>query len=404
MLSVHGSPLAQLGTREAGGMQAYIRALSRELGRRGTRVDVFTRRTEPHLPEISWFGENARVIALDAGEARPIDKDALFELLPEFLGNLQGFQRKHELDYDLIHGHYWLSGWVGTHLARRWNVPLVTMFHTLALLKGQIESDDHEATNRVDVESRVIAGSDRIIAASEHEREALVERYHARRSQVSVIPCGVDLDLFRPGDRAAARARLELAGDVLLFVGRMDPIKGIDLLLRSFAQLKDRPDLTAVLVGGSGAEREMARIRELATDLGISHRVRFRGSVPQDGLVDYYRAATVTVVPSHYESFGLVALESLACGTPVVGSRVGGLPTVIHDGSNGLLVPWRTPRAFAEAIETLLDERALLDDLRARARPSVLRYGWSAIGSEVLRVYQQLTRERAPALACFDRV
>jgi D-inositol-3-phosphate glycosyltransferase len=404
MLSVHGCPLARLGTREAGGMQAYVRALSQELGRRGMGVDIFTRRSNPALPDVVAFGENARVIHLAAGEAAPLAKSALVETLPEFVCNLQRFRRQEGVDYQVVHSHYWLSGWVGGHLARRWDVPHLVMFHTLARLKGHAPQDDAEAENRAEVEERVIAGADRVIAATEHERRALVELYRARRDRVAVIPCGVDLDRFAPGDRDAARARLGLAGDVLLFVGRMDPIKGIDVLLGAAALLKERPSLSVVLVGGSGAEPEMRRTRELAARLGIDHLVQFRGAVPQRELAEYYRAATLTVVPSRYESFGLVPLESLACGTPVVGSKVGGLPAVIQDGRNGVLVPWRTPLAFAEALARLLDDPAEMARLRADARGSVLRFGWAAIADQILGLYRDITDARTPTLASSEGI
>lgn len=399
MLSVHGCPLGRLGTGQAGGMQAYVGALSRELGRQGIAVDVFTRRTDPALPEIVPFGDNARVIHLSAGEAAPLDKSAVFAVLPEFVCNLERFRRREGRDYDVVHSHYWLSGWVGSLLARRWDVPHVVMFHTLARLKGSTERDDAEAENRAEVEQRVIATADRIVAASEHERRALVERYGARRERVTVIPCGVDLDRFATDDHEGARARLGLSGDVLLFVGRMDPVKGIDVLLGAAARLKDRSSLTVVLVGGSGAEPEMRRARALAEELGIGGLIQFRGAVPQDQLPDYYRAATLTVVPSRYESFGMVPLESLACGTPVVGSKVGGLPTVVRDGQNGVLVPWRTSAAFATEIARLLDDPSALADLRANARCSALGFGWSEIADQIVGLYRDVADECPPSLA-----
>ncbi len=403
MLSVHGCPLARLGTREAGGMQLYVRALSRELGRRGIVVDVYTRRVDPALPLVVPFGDNARVIHLDAGEPAPVDKDRAFDLLPELVCNLQRFRLLHGLSYTAIHSHYWLSGWVGNLLARRWDVPHVVMFHTLGRLKNRALAEDHDNAARAEVETRIVAAVDRIVASSEHEREALVELYGAQRDQVEVIPCGVDLSLFRPGDQAAARAKLGLQGDVVLFVGRMDPIKGLDILIRAVALLSHRPDLTLVVVGGSGTEEEMTRNQDLVARLGLADRVQFRGSVAQEELPTYYNAATVCVVPSHYESFGLVAIEALACGTPVVGSMVGGLPTIVHDDENGFLVPWRQPDAFAERIEAILANPSRRAALAAHARASVRRFGWGAVAERVIGVYQDLTRVRQPTLACLDR-
>jgi D-inositol-3-phosphate glycosyltransferase len=391
MLSVHGSPLGQLGTDSAGGMQLYIRALSRELGRRGTVVDVFTRRSDPCQPKVVSFGPNARVIHLDAGPAAPIEKNAVLNFLPEFLCNLQRFRQAVGLEYDVIHSHYWLSGWVGNLLARRWGVPHVAMFHTLGRLKNQALAEKEESDARIEIEERIVDGADRIIASSEHERLALVDHYGARWENIAVIPCGVDLSLFRPMDQAAARAMLELDGEVLLFVGRIDPVKGLDVLLQAVALLRTRPNLTLVVVGGSDTERELQRNRRLAHDLGLDGRVFFKGAVPQEKLPIYYSAATLCVVPSYYESFGLVAMEALACGTPVIASEVGGLPTVVRDRENGLLVPRHQPEVFAQRIAQALDDVALRRALRLRARASVLCYDWGIIAERMIAMYHGLT-------------
>lgn len=394
MLSVHGRPLGRPGTRETGGMQMYVRALSRELGRRGLAVDVFTRRTDPSLPEIVPFGPHARVIHLDAGEPASLDKNLVVEALPELVCNLQRFRRAAGVEYDVVHSHYWLSGWVGNRLAPRWGVPHITMFHTLGRLKNSALADQEETEARIDVEEHVVAGADRIIASSEHERQALVDLYDARRQQVAVINGGVDLHLFRPRDRAEARTALGLDGEVALFVGRMDRVKGLDILLRAVALLKHRPRLKLVVAGGSGPEAEYRRCTALAKALGLD--VLFRGAVPQEELPLYYNAADVLVVPSHYESFGLVAVEALACGTPVIGSKVGGLPTVIRDGENGMLVESRQPEAFAERIERMLDDRALCATLAANARRSVFQYSWEAVADRVATLYHEAA-PRQPA-------
>jgi D-inositol-3-phosphate glycosyltransferase len=397
MLSVHGCPLARPGTPQAGGMQMYVKALSRELGRRGLIVDVLTRRTNETLPTIVPFGVNARVIHLDAGEPVPIDKNAVADVLPEFVCNLQRFRRMEGVEYDVIHSHYWLSGRVGSLVAPRWGVPHVTMFHTLGRLKNNALSAQEESEARIEVEEHVVASADRVIASSEHERQSLVELYRARRERVAVINGGVDLRLFRPLDRAIARARLGLDGEIVLFVGRMDRVKGLDVLLRAIALLRHRPSLKLVVVGGSGQEEELRRCRALADRLDLD--VLFRGAIPQEELPSYYNAADVLVVPSHYESFGLVAVEALACGTPVIGSMVGGLPTVIHDGENGLLVPWRRPEAFAEQIARLLDDPSLRAALSANARPSVLCYSWETVAARVATLYQEVVAAR-PVEAC----
>jgi D-inositol-3-phosphate glycosyltransferase len=373
-------------------MQMYVKALSRALGRQGLAVDVFTRRTDPAQPEIVPLGVGTRVIHLDTGEAAPMDKNAVVDALPEFVCNLRRFRRSMGVDYDVVHSHYWLSGWVGYLLARRWSVPHVTTFHTLGRLKNRALADHEETEARIDVEERVATAADRIIAFSEHERQALVDLYGARRDRISLINGGVDLNLFHPSDREAARAKLGLDGEVVLFVGRMDRVKGLDVLLRAIALLTHRPSLKLVVVGGSGQEEEMRRCQDLADRLGID--VQFRGAAPQEALPTYYNAASVLVVPSHYESFGLVAVEALACGTPVIASMVGGLPTVIRDGENGLLVPWRRPEAFAERIERVLDDASLRGMLSANARLSVFRYSWESVADRVTSVYHELVAAR----------
>jgi len=394
MLSVHGCPLAPPGTREAGGMQMYVKALSRELGRHGLVVDVFTRRTDPSLPEVVPFGVNARVIHLNAGEPASIDKNLVVDVLPEFVCNLQRFRRSEGIEYAVVHSHYWLSGWVGNLLAPRWGVPHLTMFHTLGRLKNRALADQEETDARIEVEEHIVGSADRVVASSEHERQALIDLYGARREEVTVINGGVDPRLFQPRDPVAARARLGLDGEVVLFVGRMDRVKGLDVLLRAVALLKHRPTLKLVVVGGSGQETELRRSQALARALGLD--VLFRGAVAQEGLPDYYNAASVLVVPSHYESFGLVAVEALACGRPVVASMVGGLPTVIRDEENGLLVPWRRPEEFAQRIERVLDDATLRATLSAHARPSVLRYSWGAVADRVATLYRDLTTRRQP--------
>lgn len=408
MLSVHGCPLDQLGSREVGGMQVYVRELSRELGRAGLHVDVFTRRTDPTLPRVVEFGPRVRAIHLDAGPAQRIDKNLVVQHLPAFIDNLERFTAREGIDHQAVHSHYWLSGWVGARLAELWRVPHITMFHTLGRVKNRANSTASgrrgtlESTRRIEIERRVIRSASAIVASTEHERSALVENYGARADRIAVIPAGVDLAMFSPIDRAAARAVLGLHGEVLLFVGRIDPVKGLDTLLEAVALLRDRPALTLLVVGGTppGVEPRDAdeiHLRQLAGQLGIADRVRWLGPVEQDRLPLYYSAADVAVVPSRYESFGLVALEALACGAAVVAARVGGLPTIVHEGQNGLLVPWRAPEAFAERIVQVLDDPALAAGLRAAARPSMQRYSWAATAARVTTLYQRLSCAMAPA-------
>jgi D-inositol-3-phosphate glycosyltransferase len=401
MISVHGCPLDQLGSREVGGMQVYVRELSRELGRQGLYVDVFTRKTDPRLPRVVPFGDRTRVIHLDAGPAKRIDKNAVVQHLPAFIDNLDRFNHREGIEHEYVHSHYWLSGWVGARLGELWRAPHVTTFHTLGRVKnranqsaggrgGQLETD-----RRIEIERRVIRRADAIVASTEHERAALVEQYGARRDAVAIIPPGADLARFRPVPRDRARAELGLDGEILLFVGRIDPVKGLDTLFDAVRLLRHRPSLKLMVIGGSkpGARHVDADewdLRELANELGIADRIEWLGPVEQDQLALYYSAADVCVVPSRYESFGLVALEALACGACVVASRVGGLPTIVRDGENGLLVPWRSGEAFAEAIERVLDEPAVAARLREGALATRERFSWEATAAAMRTLYEQL--------------
>jgi len=401
MMSVHGCPLARFGSKEAGGMQVYIRELSRAMGRRSMVVDVYTRLTDPRLPEVVEFGENVRVIHVKAGEVGPMDKNEVFDRLPEFICNVRHFADDHGLKYQYVHSHYWLSGWVGSLLSRRWNVPHTVTFHTLARVKNRALLGPSETEHRAEIETKVIAGADAIVVSSEHERHALLGLYGARRDRIHVIPPGIDLGLFRPVDRGQAKAELGLEGrDVVLAVGRMDPVKGFDLLLRAAALLPQLDGVQLVLIGGAEGDREHERLRSLASNLGLDGRVAFLGAVPQQQLPLYYCAASIVVVPSHYESFGFVAAEALACGTPVIASKVGGLPTIVRDGENGLLVPWRRPEAFAERIAWLLADHEMLGRLTSGARASVERLSWASAAERTIRLYRQLGEARTPELVC----
>lgn len=292
-------------------------------------------------------------------------------------------------------------------LAREWDVPHVTMFHTVERLKiqqyGGGAATSHAAQVRIEYEARIAASVDAITASTDHEREQLRRVYALPACQVQIIPCGVDLRAFTPGTTCERRMAHEAVapGDMptLLFVGRLDPIKGIDLLLESVAQMQTAARL--IVVGGDPAgDPEVERLRAQAQALGIGERVLFPGAVPQDQLVSYYRAADALAVTSRYESFGLAAVEALACGTPVVAAQVGGLPSIVCDDMNGLLVRWRSPQAFAERFDQLLEDDELRARLAGEARCSVERFDWTCIGNEVRALYQDLTADAVQADAC----
>lgn len=391
MLSVHTSPLARPGyTKDAGGMNVYIRELARELGQRGLSVDIFTRWTNNLTPRIVQISPRARVIHVKAGPIAHVHKDALYEHLPAFVERVEQFRRAEGIGYDLLHSHYWLSGVAAARLAAQWGVPHITMFHTLGHLKLLAHPDEPESPLRLHMEQRIAQQADGIIAATADERAQLLRHYGATSGQLRVIPCGIDLSLFAPRDAARARAAfgLDPRRPLLLFAGRLDPFKGADILLRAAELMQE--DAQIALAGGQLEEdADLERLRQLARELGIEQRVHFLGAQPRHVMPALYSAADVTVVPSYHESFGLVAVESLACGTPVVATRAGGLTTVVRHGETGYLVP-RCPGFFAERLDLLLRDHALRRRMGRAARPSVRQFSWANIAGHVHEVYEDL--------------
>ena len=394
MLSVHTSPLASPGsTKDAGGMNVYMRQLALELGQRDISVDIFTHWTNEHTPRIVQMSRNVRVIHIKAGPIAPISKNDLYQYIPAFVQHIEEFRRNDARSYDILHSHYWLSGIAAMQLAQRWDVPHVTMFHTLGRLKQLAHPNGLEPPLRLEMEQRLIHHADRIIAATAEERTQMIRYCGATARQVQVIPCGVDLQLFVPQNRQQARMQLGLKQDVpvLLFAGRLDPFKGPDLLLRAASMMEE--DAQIVIVGGKlTGDKAMQQLQELAAELAISHRVKFLGARRQQEMPGIYNAVDVTVVPSYHESFGLVAVESLACGTPVVATRAGGLTTIVRHGETGYLVP-RSPGFFAARLDTLLQDTDLWTQMHTAARPSVQHFSWKSVTSQVQAMYDELVNE-----------
>jgi len=414
MLSVHTCPLATLGGKETGGMNVYVRDLSRELSRRGIAVDVFTRLQNPALPRISTgrLGATGRVIHIPAGPERPYDKNLVFDHLPEFVQRVGNFALQDDLAYDLIHSHYWLSGWAALDLRATWRVPVIQMFHTLGEMKNRVAQtpEERESPRRIDVEGQIMRFADQLVAATPLEKAQMSWLYGADADKISVVPAGVDLNLFRPVPRAEAKTRIGISPDcgMILFVGRIQPLKGIDTLMRAMKRVINqypdfRENLCVSIIGGdpqpdSELERmEFERLNRLQAELGIGDLVTFLGAKDQDTLVYYYSAAEMVVMPSHYESFGMVALEAMACGTPVIGSDVGGLSFSIEDGFNGYLVPGKDPDALADKIALLLRHPSLRDHLGEQAIRWAERYAWTYIADEILDVFEMVRGEFAPA-------
>ncbi len=396
LICFHTCPLAAPGEGKAGGMNVYVKELSRNLGSQGIKVDIFTRCHQEHEEGLSELDENVRVAHLKGG---PPDAplDSLFSYLPFFLDALYSFRRKEGIAYQAIHSHYWLSGWVGRKASEEWGVPHVVTFHTLAEIKMQSRAGEKEAPLRSDVEKKLMESGALVIASSHHEKDSMVRLYDAPSERIEVVPCGVDLSLFKPLDVGEARRKLGLNGEkVIVYVGRIEPIKGTELLLRSAAivEREDPHPLKVLVVGGDPArESEVQRLKGLAEELGIENITEFVGTVDQRLLPIYYNAADVCVVPSYYESFGLAALEALACGTPVVASRVGGLPTVVQHGRTGYLLPWRCPEPFADSLAMILSSKGLQRSMSLAARRHAEGMGWEMVAEETSRLYNSLLDE-----------
>ena len=408
MLSVHTCPLEALGGKETGGMNVYVRELSRELAARGHRVDVFTRSASARVPhkDIGGLGPGARVFHIPAGPEEPYSKHRLFNYLPEFTHGVQAVMENERVHYDVYHAHYWLSGWVARALQECQRAPVVQMFHTLGTMKNQVArgQTDRETDRRIEVEREIMQFADRIVASTPRDRQQMIELYDAPADKIAIISPGVDLKLFHPIDPRAARIHLgEPDNDhSVLFVGRIDPVKGIDVWFKAMALVVEenpalRGKLCVCLIGGDIDEeepdKELARLQALKNELGIGDLVTFLGRRSQEALPYYYASADVVVMPSLYESFGMVALEAMACGTPVVASDVGGLSFIVRNGETGYLVPERDPRALADCLGQLLRDPELRARLGRRGIEVAREYAWPRITDQIELLYGSLPKK-----------
>ena len=395
-LSLHTSPVAPLGGRETGGMNVYVLELSRELARAGHQVDIFTRR-DGLDPAVEELEPGLRLVRLEAGPATPLDKSETARLVTKMAREVICFAATEGLRYDLVHSHYWQGGRAGTLISRMLGMPHVTMFHTLGEVKNRARISEREPTFRIRHERVIARRADAIVTASHHERGVLSRYYGADEADMHTIPCGIDIDLFYPRGKAASRKALGLDPDhpLLLWVGRLEKLKGVDMLVDAVAELDEcAPKL--VIVGGDDRTQSLRHELEIQVEeAGLTDRVTFAGAVPHDHLPLYYSAADVVVVPSYYESFGLVAVEAMACGTPVVASRVGGLVSTVIDGVTGYLIPWRCPGPFAEKLEVLIHNPELRANFGRAARTSVERFRWARVAAEVYRLYELLVAQKA---------
>ncbi len=411
MISYHTCPLATLGGKDTGGMNVYVHQLTRHLGKHGVHVDVFTRSQDEHVPHVLHdLGFCNRVVHIPAGPEVPLPKKELTRYIPKFVEEIESFANKKGITYDVIHSHYWMSGISALQLKEHWHVPVINMFHTLVLMKNRIARSESEIEGeyRLSGEKKVLAEADRIIAATLAERSQLEFLYESNTKNIAIIPPGVDTSHFYPipKDEAKEAIGIPLKSRLILFVGRIEPLKGIDTLIRAISIIQKSGELSCcphqvAIIGGEPDARpedmnaEMARLQDMVTELGITNFVVFLGKQDQKLLPYYYSAAEVVVMPSHYESFGMVALEAMACGTPVVASQVGGLAFLVQDGITGFVTPGGDAQILADRLIKIIKNPGLQNQLSENAADYAKQYDWELISEKIIEVYQQELNQKA---------
>ncbi|MFZ5885235.1 MAG: glycosyltransferase [Chloroflexota bacterium] len=405
MLSYHTCPLATLGGKDTGGMNVYVRDLTCQLGRMGIHVDVFTRSQDEHVPHVLHdLGYGNRVVHVPAGPETPLPKKELADFIPQFVEGVDAFAKEKGIRYDIIHSHYWMSGIAAASLSDLWGgTPIIHMFHTLGEMKNRIarSEEEREGAYRLDGERQVLRRANRVVVATLAELTQLRFLYKADVSRMVVIPPGVDLSHFYPipSDEAKMYVGIKPEDRMVLFVGRIEPLKGVDTLIQAMCCLtlkdKSRPVHLAIIGGDPSASpetmtAEMKRLQALCDELAVGQTVVFLGKRDQDKLPYYYSAAEVLVMPSHYESFGMVALEAMACGTPVIASEVGGLAYLVRDGETGFTIPAEEPDTLCEKISWLLNDKELHARMSAQAAEYARNYAWEKIAAQIVDEYQKL--------------
>jgi D-inositol-3-phosphate glycosyltransferase len=410
MLSYHTCPLAILGGKDTGGMNVYVRELTRQLGRIGVHVDVFTRSQDEHVPHVLHdLGFGNRVVHVPAGPEVPLPKVELAAHIDQFVEGIREFAISKGLTYDLIHSHYWMSGLAAAALKADWRVPVIQMFHTLGVMKQRVarSSEEVEGEYRLNGERQVLRVADRIVAATQAELAQLQWLYQADTRKIVVIPPGVDLSRFYPipVDEAKEAIGVNTCNRMLLFVGRIEPLKGIDTLIQAIARMRQNgeldEDVCLALIGGEtdvspeNESKEMAHLQEMRQQYDLGGFVTFLGQRSQDTLPYYYSAAEAVVVPSVYESFGMVALEAMACGTPVVASEVGGLAFLVQDQKTGFTVPFADPQALAGRLADLLHDEPMRRGMGAQAAIFARDYAWEKITTRIKSLYDEVLEASA---------
>jgi len=409
MLSYHTCPLATLGGKDTGGMNVYVRDLTCELGRMGVHVDVFTRSQDEHVPHVVHeLGFGNRVVHIPSGPEVPKSKSEMATYIPEFVEGIKQFAIEKGITYDVIHSHYWMSGLAAETLSDAWGgTPIVHMFHTLGEMKNRVarSEDERAGEDRLNGERQVLRRADRIVVATLAETTQLRFLYRAENRKMVVIPPGVDTSHFYPipSDEAKQFIGLQPDNRMILFVGRIEPLKGVDTLIQAMSCLDlqglHRPVHLAIIGGDPTAlpenmSDEMIRLQKLCDELLMGGMVIFLGKRGQDTLPYYYSAAEVLVMPSLYESFGMVALEGMACGTPVIASEVGGLGYLVQDGVTGYTIPDSDPQALCDKLSLLLGDSHSRETMGLRAAEYALDYAWEKIAAQIVEVYEELVENK----------
>jgi D-inositol-3-phosphate glycosyltransferase len=405
VITAHACPYSEIGAAENGGMSVYAREMAEALARRDVQTVFFTRKEDPDAPPVVDFDDGTRLVHIPAGPQAPISKDGFFYHLPAFYRGVAQWAREEEEEFRLVHSHYWLSGWAGRRLSRLWGMPWAHMAHTLARVKDRDRPAGAapEADQRIAVELEIVRSTNRMIAPTAQEVEDLVFMYGADRSCISVVAPGINASMFAPTDSVDLRHRLGIGVDekVILFTGRLERLKGVEILIHALAAILDgrtARDVRLLVLGADSSNGileagvhggERARLEALAVETGVDDRVDFLGAVLHEELPAYYSLADVCAVPSYSESFGLVAIEAEACGTPVVASRIGGLRQLVLDGITGVTVASHEPMAWAEALRHVIDDPETSSVMGSAGRRLAQAYSWETSAEKLLEAYEE---------------
>ncbi len=392
MLSLHSCPMGRPGTKDTGGMSVYVQQISRRLGEMGIAVDIFTTHYHPEGQPVIALGDKVRLIHLPLEWPQETGKLGLFPYIQDLACMVNDFKKKNGLTYNLVHSHYWLSSLAGKYLSEWWNIPHIVMLHTSARAKNRALGAEIEPPLREEGEKDALASADLIIASTEKERRDLIDLYNAPADKIAVISCGVDMEMFHPLSKNKARSILGMdSAKILLYVGRIEAEKGIDLLIEAASLIDSSHNIEVRIVGGGKEEKDkIDSLKQQCRKLGIDRLTHFQEAVAQSELPLYYSAADLCVLPSRYETFGLVALEALACGTPVIASKTGGMAEVIKTQA-GILLEEPSPARLASIISEVLNDAALLNGMAAHARESVLNLSWDMTVKNIAAEYERLT-------------